>query len=176
MSFCGTHRANRNAGFLALALHTIVMYDPLMRVEDARFEMREGKRRQRRPQPEIRKVQLEIFPFEKKIVDDFESLGKTLRYFFTSYRQEVTKSLPKPEAWSFVTETAGLEYCDYEFYRFWYGLITTVGEAEFEKELTCVEYIGKGIPLDDYEPTIKFLSRINSRALAEHNYNRGGCF
>lgn len=178
MGFCGTIRDRHSGEFLTLALHTIVMYDPLIRIEDARYEMREGRKRQRRPRPEDSPKQLKMFPLTEEQAKDFESFGRTLRYFLESYQEEVTKTRPRSKDKLFGPDGRlhNLEYCSYEFYKFWYGFITTVGVKKFEEQVNRIEQIGQNTNLDDFEPTIKFLSHINSRALAEHNYHRGGCF
>jgi hypothetical protein len=166
MTFCGTIEHNRGGGFLTLALHCVVLYDPLLKIMDERYEKNK------------KKGQLEMFPLDSKQRKDYASLVKTLRYFLDTYRRERLKTKAKrKDPWSFLEETRNLEYCDYEFYDFWYGFIAGFkNDLEFEKEVDTLDQIAQGEPLKDYEPAIKFLSKLNSVALGRHNSYRRGCF
>jgi len=166
MTFCGTLEHNRGGGFLTLALTCVVLYDPLLKITDERYESK-GK-----------KGQLEMFPLTTKQRKEYAGLAKTLRYFLDTYRREKLKTLPKrKDPWSFFEETRGLEFCDYEFYDFWYGFIGGFkNDLEFEKQVDILDQIAQGEPLKDYEPAIKFLSKLNSVALGRHNSYRMGCF
>ncbi len=166
MSFCSTLEHNRGAGFLTLALHCIALYDPLMKIMDERYEKK------------AKKGQLEMFALTTTQRKDFAGLVKTLRYFLDTYRREEIKTKPKrKEPFSFLGETRGLEYCDYEFYSFWYGFIRSFkDDFAFEKQVDILDKIAQGEPMKDYEPAIKFLSKLNSVALGRHNSYRRGCF
>jgi len=166
MTFCGTLEHNRGAGFLTLALHCVVLYDPLLKVMDDRYEAKK------------KKGQLELFALTDKQRKEYSKLVKVLRYFLDSYRREEIKTKPKnKDPWKFLEQTRGLEYCDYEFYGFWYGFIGGFkDDFEFEKEVDTLDQIAQGEPLKDYEPAIKFLSKLNSVALGRHNSYRRGCF
>lgn len=158
MTFCGTLEHNRGGGFLTLALHCVVLYDPLLKIMDERYG------------------QLELFPLTVKQRKDYASLVKTLRYFLDVYREEKLKTKPKSEPFSF-ERSRGLEFCDYEFFDFWYGFIGGFkNDLEFEKQVDILDQVAQGEPLKDYEPAIKFLSRLNSVALGRHNSYRRGCF
>jgi hypothetical protein len=169
MTFCGTLEHNRGAGFLTLALTCVVLYDPLLKIMDERYEKGwlSGK-----------KGQLEMFPLTTKQRKEYAGLVKTLRYFLDVYRREEIKTKPKrKDPWSFLNETRGLEFCDYEFHGFWYGFISGFkNDFEFEKQVDILDQIAQGEPLKDYEPAIKFLSKLNSVALGRHNSYRRGCF
>ncbi len=162
MTFCGTLEHNRGAGFLTLAIHCIALYDPLMKIEDERGEAKDG--------------QMEMFSLTTKQRKDYGKFAATLHYFLNIYRQEELKTQPKGDPFSFFERTRGLDYCEYEFYNFWYGIIRRSGDDEFEKQVALLDQIAEGTPLADYEPTIKFLSTINSVALGQHRSYRGGCF
>jgi hypothetical protein len=166
MTFCGTLEHNRGAGFLTLALQCVVLYDPLLKIMDERYESKSEK------------GQLEMFPLTTKQRKEYASLVKTLRYFLGTYRRERLKTLPKKkDPWAFLDETHNLEYCDYEFYDFWYGFISGFkNDLEFEKQVDILDQIAQGESLKDYEPAIKFLSKLNSVALGRHNSYRRGCF
>ena len=166
MTFCGTLEHNRGGGFLTLALHCIVLYDPLLKIMDDRYEAKD------------KKGQLELFELTDKQRKDYTKLVRVLRYFLDSYRREEIKTKPKrKDPWSFLDETRDLDYCDYEFYGFWYGFISSFkDDFEFEKEVDILDQIAQGEQLKDYEPAIKFLSRLNSVALGRHNSYRRGCF
>lgn len=181
MSFCGTIEHRRSLEFLTLALHTIALYDPLLHIEDARYEAKQGKKRTARKrrgeqQPVTETGQLTMFPLSNKQREEYVSFAKTLLYFLKTYRQEVTKTMPKDkDGWSFIEATADLDYCGHEFYDFWYSLIKK-DEAGFEKQAKMIVGLGEGTVPDDCEPTIKFLSLVNAWALSRHNSQRGGCF
>lgn len=170
MTFCGTLEHNRGAGFLTLALHCIALYDPLLKIMDERYEKGRGK--------DKKKVgQLEMFPLTTDQREDYAGFVRTLRYFLDTYRREKLKTKPKREPFSFLDETRYLDYCDYEFYDFWYGFIGGFkNDLEFEKQVDILDQIAQGEPLKDYEPAIKFLSKLNSVALGRHNSYRRGCF
>ena len=170
MSFCGTIRDRNSGQFLTLALHTIVLYDPLIKVEDLRHETRGRKK--------VDTSQLALFPLTEKQAVEHASFAKTLRYFLEAYQEDVIKTKPKDDRNMFGRNGRlyGLEFCEYDFYDFWYGIIKQKGVEKFEQKVQLLEKIGENVPLDDYEPAIKFLSEINSRALAHHRYNQGGCF
>jgi hypothetical protein len=167
MTFCGTLEHNRGGGFLTLALTCVVLYDPLLKIMDERYEKDTKKA-----------AQLEMFPLTTKQRKEYANLAKTLRYFLDVYRREKIKTLPKrKDPWSFLDETRNLEFCDYEFYDFWYGFIGGFkNDLEFEKQVDILDQIAQGEPLKDYEPAIKFLSKLNSVALGRHNSYRRGCF
>jgi hypothetical protein len=106
MTFCGTLEHNRGGGFLTLALTCVVLYDPLLKIMDERYEKDTKKA-----------AQLEMFPLTTKQRKEYANLAKTLRYFLDVYRREKIKTLPKrKDPWSFLDETRNLEFCDYEFY------------------------------------------------------------
>jgi len=73
MSFCGTLEHNRGGGFLTLALHCVVLYDPLLKIMDERYESKSKKA-----------GQLEMFPLDSKQRKEYAALVKTLRYFLDS--------------------------------------------------------------------------------------------
>lgn len=167
MSFCGTLEHNRDAGFLTLAIHCIALYDPLITIMDSQYE---GKKK---------KEQLELFPLSVEQRKDFAKLVKTLRYFLEAYRQDEIETKPKDKKnlWGLNGKCQGLDYCDYEFYAFWYNFIRGFkDDFEFEKQVDLLDNIAQGTPLKSYEPSIKFLSKLNSVALGQHNSNRRGCF
>src|SRR5271157_3455071 len=166
MSFCGTLEHNRGGEFLTLALQCIVLYDPLLKIMDDRYSEKKSK-----------KGQLEMFPLTTKQRKEYTNLVKTLRYFLDVYREDEIKTKPKSKAANMFTRTKDLEFCDYEFYAFWYSFIRGFkSDTEFEKQVDLLDKIGQGVPMDDYEPAIKFLSKLNSVALGRHNSYRGGCF
>lgn len=175
--FCAT--VGRYDGkFLTLALQAIVMYDPLMRIEDARYEMRTSKKKSRRPRPEENPTQLSMFPLDKKRAEEFAKMGKTMRFFLEVYQEEVTKTRKRKNENLFgpTGRLHGLDFTEYEFFAFWKNFIRHIGEKKFEEQLKRIEQVGENVVLDDYEPTIKFLSSLNSMALCSHNMGRGGCF
>jgi hypothetical protein len=180
MSFCGTIEHNRGARFLTLALHCIVLNDPLLAIEDARYEGREGRKRtsrKRRSEPVTEAGQLQMFPLTTEQRAEYAKLAKTMRYFLDSYREDVTKTKPKTGQRMFGEggRLDGLEYCDYEFYDFWYGMIKR-DEAKFEEQAEALAKLGEGVVPDDCKPTIDFLSSVNGWALHRHEDSRGGCF
>lgn len=117
-----------------------------------------------------------MFPLTVKQRQEYANFTKTLRYFLEVYREEELKTKPKGEPFSVFERTRGLDYCEYEYYTFWYGIIRRLGDGEFEKQIGLLEAIADGTPLTDYEPAIKFLSMINGAALSQHRSYRGGCF
>lgn len=182
MSFCGTLEHNRGVKFLTLALHCIVLNDPLLAIEDARYEGREGKKRTGRKrrgeqQPVTETGQLQMFPLTTEQRAEYASLAKTMRYFLDSYREDVTKTKPKTSDKMFGAggRLDGLEYCDYEFYDFWYGMIRR-DEAKFEEQAEALAKLGEGVVPGDCHATIDFLSSMNGWALSKHESFRGGCF
>ena len=175
MSFCGTLEHNRGAGFLTLALHCIVLQDPLLAIEDARGEKNPTRKRRGDTEPVTEAGQLQMFPISTKVREEYFSLAKTMRYFLDAYQEDEVKTKPKGSV-SMFARTAGLEYCDYEFYGFWYSFIRSEKEEKFEQDIEMLEKLGEGIVPKDCMPTIKFLSKLNSTALYKHNSYRGGCF
>lgn len=168
MGFCGTLEHNRGAGFLTLALHCIALYDPLLRFEDSKFELK-------------KEGQLELFSLTVKQREDYAKFVKTLSYFLDTYRREEIKTKSKRDnPLSYSEETQGLDYCDYEFYDFWYAFIRSFkDDFEFEKQVNTLDQIAHGEPLKTYEPSIQFLSTLNSRALSRHShssFHRRRCF
>lgn len=163
MSFCGTLEHNRFGGFLTLALQAMVMYNPLLDIEDARGTHKTG--------------QLEMFKLTVKQREEYISLVKTMRYFLDVYREEKLKTKPKSKNDNFFERTKGLEFCEYAFFDFWYSFIAGFkSDAEFERQIDLLDKIGHGYPMKDYMPAIKFLSKLNSVALGRHNMSRRGCF
>jgi len=165
MTFCGTFRNREEAGFLTLALHCIALYDPLLKIEDGRYEKE-------------KRGQLELFPLTTNQRKDFAKFVKTLRYFLDVYRRETIKTKPKlKDPWSFIDKTRGLDYCDYVFYDFWFSFIRSFkNDFEFEQRVNMLDSIAQGVRLGTYESTIKFLSKLNSIALYRHHSYSRGCF
>lgn len=182
MSFCGTIEHRRSNEFLTLALHCIVLYDPLLAIEDARYEGKRGKKRTSRKrrgeqQPVTETGQLQMFPLTNEQREEYASFAKTLQYFLDSYREDVTKTKPKTgeKMWGAGGRLDGLDYCDYEFYDFWYGMIKR-DEAKFEEQTKALAALGEGVLPGDCKPTIDFLSSVNGWALHRHEDARRGCF
>jgi len=178
MSFCSTIEHRRSGQFLSLALHTIAMADPIMRIEDARYEAREGRKKSRRPSRKNESKQFDLFPLTKEQAESFAGFAKTLRYFLESYQEDVIKTKPKDnrKMWGPGGRLHDLEYCDYEFYDFWYHMIRDLSPEVWETRVKELEKIGENSIVEDYEPSIKFLYQINARALWEHESHRRGCF
>lgn len=154
-----------SANYLGLALHTIVLMDPLVELEDYRYVQKTGKVDQftktwRRIDP------TSLFPISDKDRADFTKLAANLKYFLPEELNKLAKSR--------TMFTREHEYQEYEFYDFFANFYKHTKNAE--ARIKEMEQIGGGATLEDHEPLIKFLSSLNSCALSCHNNQRGGCF
>jgi hypothetical protein len=178
MTFCGTI-GRYDGKFLSLAMTCILLNDPLLEMEDARYISKKKKDKRRGEQMAVTpEGQYQMFPLTTKQRDEFEKFGKTLRYFLEVFREDEIKIKPKTERKLYGLDgwLAKLDWCDYEFYGFWFNIIRRYGHEKFEEYVDMVDKVGQGVPMDDYHPLIKFFSGLNSWALHEHESYRGGCF
>jgi len=171
MSFCGT--VGRYDGkFLTLALECIILQKPLMDLADAQYEAKTNKKAGRKSHPTLgapaaeENGQLKLFPLTVEQREKFTKFAENLRYFLKGPKSK------KRRIDEICENRRGLEFVSYEFHVFFDGF----KDKELKPAIRMMEKVGRGEPLDDYEPLIKFLSMLNMRALHEHDSYRGGCF
>lgn len=151
MSFCGTI-GRYDGKFLTFALECCVLNDVLLELAD-------------KPKNPRRIDPTQLFPVSAEDRERFTKLAKNLKHFLPEEISRRSKTLK--------VFARDLEFDSYEFYEFFKHALDV---KDVKARITDLEKIGAGTPLKDYEPMIKFLSRLNSYGLSKHNSFRGGCF
>ena len=149
---------------LTLALHCIVLTDPLFELVE-----RQGKKRDKPRKPHVgvshtdENGQMLMFPIPTEKRLEYDKFGRTLEHFLPDNIKARS---------DFKTDYT-LEYVSYEFYEFFERFVD-----ELPMAIAALKRLAAGEQLEDYMPLINFLGRVQSTALWTHESlsRRGGCF
>jgi hypothetical protein len=146
---------------------------PLLDLADAQYEREQGEKKKRQPHPTLgapaaeANGQLKMFPLTTEQRQEFLDFAENISFYlkedkhpFEFHDEEYWKKYHK------------MEFSGYEFYAFW----AQFKEADLRAGIALLEQVGRGEPLDDYLPVIRFLGSIVSHAHWAHGNARGGCF
>ncbi len=162
MSWCGTIRMRDRMEMLTLVLHCCVMNTVLIDLVDANPDTKKMRRKTRVPQTE-EVGQMRLFHLTVEQREMFAKFAKNLRHFLREGKERKHDD-------AYWKEYAELEFAGYEFYKF-FGRFP---DKELVAAIEPLEKLGAGEALDDYEPLIKFVSKVQS--YANSIYGEGGCF
>ena len=102
-----------------------------------------------------------MFPMPMYRRKEYDEFARTLEHFLP---ENVKAGSDFEPDW-------GLRFTRYEFYKLFEGV-----KEGLRPHIGQLRRIAAGERLDDYEPLIKFLGRLQMKALCKHESERGGCF